>query len=291
MLGASSAAVGPEVGGHVIAIVAGLHRCPTASVIGSSTLATVTEGFMVVRQLAGANMPLIGRVSEFKYWPSPMGINTYAAQGGSQSASTTSLDLAKSALSPHYSALKPFVRPASERAFCFFARRSRGLRTDEQRHRTYPADLPSRQRRAAPLSDPLGRAYGARAWARHRHSDCRREPQRHRGAWRLLRSLPGACGIGRRAQPDFASRLHQYRACHRHRPASAMGGPGPHRLARPWGHRVAADFREELAEGVDIRPTIAVTKARLTIPELNDAVAAGRLAWTARWWVMRETLR
>ena len=35
----------------------------------------------------------------------------------------------------------------------------------------------------------------------------------------------------------------------------------------PWGHRVALDFAREIAEGLDIRPTIAVTKARLTIPE------------------------
>jgi GTP cyclohydrolase II len=35
----------------------------------------------------------------------------------------------------------------------------------------------------------------------------------------------------------------------------------------PWGHRVAEDFARDIAEGVDIRPTIAVTKARLTIPE------------------------
>jgi GTP cyclohydrolase II len=39
----------------------------------------------------------------------------------------------------------------------------------------------------------------------------------------------------------------------------------------PWGHRVAQDFRAEIAEGLDIRPTIAVTKARLTIPEFTTA--------------------
>jgi GTP cyclohydrolase II len=38
----------------------------------------------------------------------------------------------------------------------------------------------------------------------------------------------------------------------------------------PWGHRVAQDFHDEIAEGVDIRPTIAVTKARLTIPEFTS---------------------
>jgi GTP cyclohydrolase II len=45
----------------------------------------------------------------------------------------------------------------------------------------------------------------------------------------------------------------------------------------PWGHRVAADFAGELAEGVDIRPTIAVTKARLNLSEIAEAMQAGRL--------------
>jgi len=45
----------------------------------------------------------------------------------------------------------------------------------------------------------------------------------------------------------------------------------------PWGHRVSVDFAREIAEGVDIRPTIAITKARLTLPEISEAIAAGRL--------------
>jgi GTP cyclohydrolase II len=45
----------------------------------------------------------------------------------------------------------------------------------------------------------------------------------------------------------------------------------------PWGHRVAEDFAPELAEGVDIRPTIAVTKARISLPEIHAAIAKGRL--------------
>jgi hypothetical protein len=44
----------------------------------------------------------------------------------------------------------------------------------------------------------------------------------------------------------------------------------------PWGHRVADDFRQEIAEGLDIRPTIAITKARLTISEISEAVESGR---------------
>jgi GTP cyclohydrolase II len=45
----------------------------------------------------------------------------------------------------------------------------------------------------------------------------------------------------------------------------------------PWGHLVAENFGAEIAEGIDIRPTIAVTKARLDLPELQAALAAKRL--------------
>jgi len=45
----------------------------------------------------------------------------------------------------------------------------------------------------------------------------------------------------------------------------------------PWGHLAADAFKTEIAEGVDIRPTIAITKARLDLHEMQSAVAAGRL--------------
>jgi hypothetical protein len=45
----------------------------------------------------------------------------------------------------------------------------------------------------------------------------------------------------------------------------------------PWGHRVAHDFADLIAEGIDIRPSIAITKARLTLGEIQSAIAAGRL--------------
>jgi GTP cyclohydrolase II len=46
----------------------------------------------------------------------------------------------------------------------------------------------------------------------------------------------------------------------------------------PWGHLVAEDFKAEIAEGIDIRPTIAITRARLDLHEMQEALAAGRLA-------------
>ena len=45
----------------------------------------------------------------------------------------------------------------------------------------------------------------------------------------------------------------------------------------PWGHLVAEVFADKLKEGWDIRPTIAVTRAHIHMPELQAAIAAGRL--------------
>src|SRR6185437_9376821 len=45
----------------------------------------------------------------------------------------------------------------------------------------------------------------------------------------------------------------------------------------PWGHLVSEVFADKLAAGWDIRPTIAVTKAHVNMPEIKDAIAAGRL--------------
>ena len=45
----------------------------------------------------------------------------------------------------------------------------------------------------------------------------------------------------------------------------------------PWGANVVQCFKDLLIEGYDIRPTIAVTKAHINMPEIAEAVAAGRL--------------
>jgi GTP cyclohydrolase II len=45
----------------------------------------------------------------------------------------------------------------------------------------------------------------------------------------------------------------------------------------PWGHIVAEAFRSYLEQGYDIRPTVAVTKAHIRMPEFEDAIKAGRL--------------
>jgi GTP cyclohydrolase II len=45
----------------------------------------------------------------------------------------------------------------------------------------------------------------------------------------------------------------------------------------PWGHMVASEFHDHIKEGFDIRPTIAITQARLKLMEITDAINQGRL--------------
>jgi GTP cyclohydrolase II len=45
----------------------------------------------------------------------------------------------------------------------------------------------------------------------------------------------------------------------------------------PWGHLVGEVFRDHLARGYDVRPTIAVTRAHIDMPEIRAAIAAGRV--------------
>jgi hypothetical protein len=42
----------------------------------------------------------------------------------------------------------------------------------------------------------------------------------------------------------------------------------------PWGHLVGEAFREHLVRGYDVRPSIAVTRAHIDMPEIRAAIAA-----------------
>jgi len=45
----------------------------------------------------------------------------------------------------------------------------------------------------------------------------------------------------------------------------------------PWGHLVGEVFAEHIAAGIDIRPTIAITRAQIVTPELRPLLADGSL--------------
>lgn len=101
----------------------------------------------------------------------------------------------------------------------------------------------------------------------------------HAGSYALYRALAIAAGsLDPMHKPDLTDTS----------PPVAIGPypqwsePGKIVSLDPFGHRVGEDFASLLAAGWDIRPTIAVTRARLTVPELKEAIAAGRLARDGR---------
>jgi len=96
----------------------------------------------------------------------------------------------------------------------------------------------------------------------------------HSGAYAIYRALAVASGtLDRGHRPDFTNTT----------PAEAVGPhpqwSDPSKIVSldPYGHMVASAFAREIAAGLDIRPTIAITKAHINMPELRAAIAAGRL--------------
>ena len=96
----------------------------------------------------------------------------------------------------------------------------------------------------------------------------------HGGAYSIYRALAISSGaMDARARPE----LNNTHPVVEIGPHPQWSEPGKIVSLDPWGHRVGQDFATEISEGVDIRPTIAVTKARLTLPEIGEAIAKGRL--------------
>jgi GTP cyclohydrolase II len=96
----------------------------------------------------------------------------------------------------------------------------------------------------------------------------------HSGSYAVYRALAVAAGnLQADHRPDLTNTV----------PAAAIGPhpqwgePGRIVSLDPWGHRVAHEFAAEIAAGMDIRPTIAITTAHINMPELRDAIEAGRL--------------
>ena len=96
----------------------------------------------------------------------------------------------------------------------------------------------------------------------------------HSGAYAIYRSLAVAAGtLDPVHTPDLTNTA----------PVQPIGPhpqwSDPDRIVSldPYGHLVSSVFASELERGWDIRPTIAITKARVSMPEIAEAVRAGRL--------------
>ena len=96
----------------------------------------------------------------------------------------------------------------------------------------------------------------------------------HSGSYSVYRALAVAAGaLSREHKADLTDTT----------PTDVIGPypqwsePGRIVSLDPWGAMVADVFAADLAAGYDIRPTIAITKAHVILPEIIDAVQKGRL--------------
>jgi GTP cyclohydrolase II len=96
----------------------------------------------------------------------------------------------------------------------------------------------------------------------------------HSGSYSVYRALAVAAGaLKRNHRADLTNTA----------PTDAIGphpqwtDPGKIVSLDPWGAMVADVFKEEIGTGLDIRPTIAITKAHVILPEVIEAVHKGRL--------------
>jgi len=97
----------------------------------------------------------------------------------------------------------------------------------------------------------------------------------HSGSYGVYRALAVAAGaLMRGHRPDLTNTAPTDPIG----PYPQWGDGGKIVSIDPFGAIVADVFRDEIAAGYDIRPTIAVTKAHIDMPEVHAAMAAGRLA-------------
>lgn len=96
----------------------------------------------------------------------------------------------------------------------------------------------------------------------------------HSGSYSVYRALAVAAGALSR---DHKADLTNTAPTDIIGPYPQWSDPGKIVSLDPWGATVAEVFANELAAGYDIRPTIAVTKAHVILPEVIEAMQKGRL--------------
>ena len=96
----------------------------------------------------------------------------------------------------------------------------------------------------------------------------------HSGAYAIYRALAVATrALARDHRPDLTDTAPAARIV----PRPQWADPTAIVSLDPWGHLVGEVFAEHIRAGVDVRPTLAITTARLAPPELRQLVAERRL--------------
>ncbi|MES1024059.1 GTP cyclohydrolase II [Gloeocapsa sp. BRSZ] len=96
----------------------------------------------------------------------------------------------------------------------------------------------------------------------------------HSGSYAVYRALAVARGV---LQSDYRADLTNTSPVEQIGPHPSWADPEKIVSLDPFGAMVGEAFTTYYEQGYDIRPTIAITKAHINMPELQDAVAAGRL--------------
>lgn len=96
----------------------------------------------------------------------------------------------------------------------------------------------------------------------------------HSGAYAVYRALAVAAGT---LDPLHRADLTNTSPAYEIGPHQQWCDPDRIVSLDPWGHLTASSFSTLFDEGYDIRPTIAVTKARINLPEIKEGIQAGRL--------------
>ena len=96
----------------------------------------------------------------------------------------------------------------------------------------------------------------------------------HSGAYSIYRALAVAAGT---LDPVHVADLTDTAPAARIGPYRQWADVSKIVSLDPYGHMVSEAFAEQLESGLDIRPTIAVTKARINLPEIKAAISKGRL--------------
>ena len=106
------------------------------------------------------------------------------------------------------------------------------------------------------------------------HPEHRNAIGTHSGAYSVYHALAIAAGS---LDADHKADLTNTAPTDRLGPHPSWGDPEKMVSIDPWGGTVQTVFRDWLDKGYDIRPSIAITKAHLQIPEIVDAIEKGRL--------------
>jgi GTP cyclohydrolase II len=96
----------------------------------------------------------------------------------------------------------------------------------------------------------------------------------HSGSYAVYRALAVASGV---LHPEHRPDLTNTSPAVTIGPYPSWGNPGQIVSLDPFGALVGEVYQPVLAQGVDIRPTIAVTQAHIQMPELMAGVRQGRL--------------